>query len=135
MVAAQFTTRESIFMVMVFIETQDAHETKRRFQRRFPNTNHPAVRTISHNHHKYLIHSTSKNTNKGNSGSARTPQNFAAIWRDIKRNLVVSPWKNNAPVSKTTFNRITINDLNFHLYQVHIQHDLEAGDPPRRIAF
>ena len=38
-VGVQFTTRERIFMVKMFIETQDAPETKSRFQRRFPNRN------------------------------------------------------------------------------------------------
>ena len=118
----QFITRERICMVKVFIETQDAHETKITFQRRFLNRNPHSIRTIRHNHHKYLIHSTSTNRNKGISGrycSARTPQNIASVWRDIQRNPSVSAMKNNVPVSKNTFNRITRTDLNFNPYRLH----------------
>ena len=41
MVEVQFITRERICMVKMVIETQDAHENKRRF----PNRNPPSVRT------------------------------------------------------------------------------------------
>ena len=120
----------------VFIENQDAHETKRIFQRKFANWNTPSVRTIRHNHHINLIHGTSTNRNKGNSGrhhSAWAPQNIAATWRDIQRNPSVSARK--MILSQKNFKIITRNDLNFHPYRVHMQHALEAGDPLRWIAF
>ena len=59
-----------------------------------------------------------KNRNKGSSGrhrSVRTPQNIAAIQRDVQRNPSVNVRKNNAPVSKNTSNMIG-SDLNLHPY-------------------
>ena len=109
-------------MVEAFIDTQDAYDSKRTFQRRCPSRNPPSVRTIRCNDHKCLIDGTSKNRNKNNARrhhNASTLQNIAAILRDIQRNQSVSSRKYNAPVSKTTFNKITRNDLNFHPHQVH----------------
>ena len=60
---------------------------------------------------------------------------MAATQRNIQRNPSVSTRKNNAPVSKHPFNRITRNDLKIHPYHVHTEQALEAGDPARRIAF
>ena len=126
-------------MVKVFIQTEDAHETKRRFQRRLPNANPPSVRTIRCNHQKYLIHGTSKTRNTRATQAVPTvPEHhkilllYGGTYREI--HLLVQG-KNNAPVSQNTFNRITRNDLNFHTYQVHTQQPLEAGDPPKCIAF
>ena len=138
LVGVQFTTRERFFMIKVFVKSYNSYETKRRYQGRSPNRNLPSVRTIRHNRQKYLIRGTSKNRNKANAGrhhSGRTPQNIAATWRDIQRNPSVSTWKNNAPVSKTSFNGITINYRNIHPYQVHTHQAVEARDPLRRIAF
>ena len=59
-------------MVNVFIETDDAHETKKRFQKRFPNRNTTSVRTIRRNHQKHLMLDTGKNRNKDNSGRHKT---------------------------------------------------------------
>ena len=60
--------------------------------------------------------------------SARTPQRIASVKRGIQKNPSVSTMKNNAPVSKTTFSRITRKDLNFHPYRVHTvtEHEQEA---------
>jgi hypothetical protein len=110
MVGVQFSSQERAFMVEAYIDTKDARDAKRRFQRRYPNRIGPSLRTIRRNYHKYINHGTSTNRNKNNSGrprSARTLQNVAAVQRDVQINPSVRARKNNVAVTKSSFNRIT----------------------------
>ena len=133
-----FSTRERSFMVQTYIRTRSVQETKNRFRHTFPNRNPPTLMTIRYNYNKYITHGTSLNRNPKHSGRHRTgrsARNIAAVQQELQRNPSASAHRHNAPISKSTFNRIVKNDLHYYPYRVLTQHALEPGDPARRINF
>lgn len=135
---AQFTIQERVFMVRVFSETHDVREVKRQFRRHFPNARAPANRTIRRNYNKYIRYGKSGNRCKDVSGRPRTgrsPQNIQRVQQELQNHPTVSVRRNNAPVTKSTFNRIVRKDLNYIPYRLKLRHALQPGDARRRLAF
>jgi hypothetical protein len=139
MVGQQFTKTERAFMVTVYAETHSNSETRRRFGLMHPNRPIPSRGTVVENFHKYQTFGTSENRNKGNSGpnkTVRTPQNIAAVRQEVARDRQVSARRNNLPhISKSTFNRITRQDLHYHPYRIQRRHALLQPDFQRCVDF
>lgn len=79
------------------------------------------------------------NRNKGNSGrprTGRTPAHIADVTRQLRANPRVSSRRNNLPhITRSTFQRIVKNDIEWHPYKIKKRHALQPGDLPRRLQF
>lgn len=135
----QLTTEQRIFVVKKFHETRSLQATQVEFREAFPDREPPAKKTIWANVRKYETYGTSLNLNKGHSGrprTARSEANVAAVRQQlIDHPRETSARRNGVGLSPASFNRITRQDLHFHPYHIHIQHELLPADLPRRQAF
>lgn len=126
-------------MVLKYHETMSPAEVIRQFGLHFPNTRVPSRNTPYREYMKYLNYGTSVNLNKGNSGrsrSGRSQVNIDAVRQALQRDPTISVRRNPLPqIPKSTFNRITRLDLEWHPYVMYHRHSLQPGDLPRRMQY
>ena len=135
----QLTTEQRVFVVTQFTLKPNVTEVQNAFRIRFPDRNPPVRNTILKNVRKYQNTGTSLNRNKSNSGRRRTARNEAniAAVRELLEETPrgVSARRNAVAVSKSSFNRITKLDIRWHLYRMHVRHELLPNDLPRRLRY
>ena len=138
MVGVQFTSEQRSSIVERYFATQNCREVIRQFTIQFPNRRPPTSRAVLYNVRKYQEHGTSLNRNAFNSGrprTARIPQNIELVRQAMQENPRVSIRRNGTGLPRSTFNRITHLDLNFHPYQMIRRHELRENDRVRRQAY
>ena len=135
----QLTVEQRTFLVEVFIRTNNMINVIDQFQERFPERDPPTTKTIKRTIEKFRDRGTVRNQNAGRSGRLRTvrvPENINLVQEIIEENNApVTSRKNGLEITKSSFNRITKEDLNFHPYKISVRHTLENGDHERRINF
>lgn len=126
-------------MVIKYHETKSPNAVIAAFRERFPERNPPTKRTIQTNVSKYAREGTSLNLNKNRSGrrrTVRTAENVERVRTMLdERPNEVSCRRNHVGMSKTTFNRVTRENLKWHPYKIHLVQQLQPGDYGRRINF
>ena len=133
----QLTTAQRVFVVKKYHETKSYRTVQDEFRLTFPGRNPPAKSTIQHNVQKYDVNGTSLNLHKGRSGrrkTVRTNNNIQRV-RGLQGQQEISCRRNTLALSKSSFNRITKLDLQWHSYKIHEVQKLEPGDYARRVAF
>ena len=76
--------------------------------------------------------------NKGNSGrsrTARTEANIQQVGQSLTNDTQQPCRKNNSGLSKSSFSRITNNDLHFHPFRMAVRQELGQNDKVNRLAF
>ena len=128
-----------MFVVVRRARGRSYERVQRDFRERF-NRDHPHRNTIHYNYMKYLEWGTSYNRCEYNSGRRRTARvnaNIEAVRNAIEgvHRLPISARRNGLGIPKSSFNRITLRELNFHPYRIRIRHALQEGDFHRRLQF
>lgn len=132
------TTEQSVFVIRKFSIAPNVSVVQNAFATRCPGRN-PIRNTISKNVRKYQNTATSLNRNKSNLARRRTATNepnSAAIrqmFQEILRG--VSAPHIHVAVSKSSFNRITRLDLQWHPYRMDVKHKLRPNDLPRLLRY
>ena len=127
----RFLIREKVFIVNLFKTLTNfpnrVERVRRNFAREFPGQKVPSERTIYRLVHKFETKYTVENLHKGNSGPRRTARTDAVV-RQVE-NVVTrdcrveydrpanTSRRNELNLSKSTWNRILRNDLNFTCYR------------------
>ena len=133
----QLTDEQRTFVVKTYYETKSYIAVQQAFRVRFPNREPPTGANVHKNVQKYELKGTSPNLNKEASGRPRTgrsQQNIQLVRDAIEEDPTVSARRNGTGLPSATFNRITRLDLNLHPYTIHVRHQLQPNDYPRRLA-
>ena len=86
---------------------------------------------------KFKTRGTVENQNAGPSGisrTTRTGENIDAGEATIA-NPTLSARRNGLGIPRSTFNEITLHDLNYHPYRICVRHELKAPDYGRRMNY
>jgi len=127
----RFLIREKVFIENLFKTLTNfpnrVERVRRNFAREFPGQKVPSERTISRLVHNFETKFTVENLHKGNSGPRRTERTDAVVRQVV--NVVTrdcrveydrpsyTSRRNKLNLSKSTWNRILRNDLNFTCYR------------------
>ena len=126
-------------MVVNYIRCGRPEETRRAFALTYPQQRVPSKSTIQRNVTKYLTYGKSHNRCSDASGwhrTARSEDNIEAVRAALEDDPDITAQRNPLPqISKSTFNRITIQNIRSHLYWLHIRHKLLDDDPDHRIRY
>lgn len=137
--APQFTPQQRAFAVKIYYQTGSYVAVQRQWPNRFPGVRVPTKPAICNMRKLFEREGTVQNVNKGRSGrprSARTPANIQAVTQELRNNPRASIRRNRvANVPRSSFQRIVSADINWHPYKILRRHNLDAGDPQRRLAF
>ena len=134
----QLTTEQRIFIVETYHETRSFPQVTQRFRLAFPQRNPPTIANMRKTIQRFQRLGTVLNQNTVNSGrsrTARTARNVNLVEQALINNPHVSSRRNGLGLSRSTFNRITRIDLNYHPYRMKIRHMLEPADHGRRIDY
>ena len=116
------------FFFEVFLRTGIYVTVQREFRKAFPDRESPSKSTIRYNVTKYREHGTSLNRHKDNSGrriTVRTPESLEIVRQRVEENLRnISTRRYGLDFSRTTLRRILKKDLDMHLYQIYVRHEL-----------
>lgn len=134
----QLTQEQRVFIVEEYFRSNNIAVVLNGFVGRFPDRRRPTRRTITKLLEKFQTRGTVKNQNAGNSGrlrTARTPENVELVRQTLEENPEISARRNGLGLSRSTFNKITLLDLNYHPYRMVIRHKIEDFDYHRRRVF
>ena len=134
----QLTKDQGVFVVKTWISTGSIKQVQGLFAPSFPDRISPSKNAIWKNVRKYQQEGTSLNLNKGRSGrrkTARTEENIENVQTLLLQNAKASIRRNELPLLRSSFNRITLRDIKWHPYKVHVRHELLETDLPRRRQF
>ena len=133
----QLTKNQRVFIVNCYTRTRSYKEVKERFEETFGRAS-PSKSTIHDTVRKFKEKGTLLNLNKCNSGRLKTVRNeanIATVRRIVEDNPNVSCRRNLSGLSKSSFSRIVLKDLQFHPYKMCVQQMLLDADLQRRRAF
>ena len=137
----RFSPEERTFTVETFFKDQNEYRRNRWVTRDFflhfnkqPPSDSSIKRLVNklHNQHSLL------DQNKGNSGrprTARTQANIQHVGQSLTNNPQQSCRRNNGGLSKSSFSRITNNNLHFHPFRLVVKQELSQNDKLNRLLF